>query len=313
MTKVPCSSAVNINIINPQNFANCAPRPGAVTCASDNCQCPKDHTYDYQQSTLYTDPCQNKATMPMPVLPGTVNSQLPPLVVQQPVVELPPPVIAPKPQEIIEEGNNKPADKSTEEVKSEQQKIEPKPDTPPVAESKSSNAGDEINKKLTSKDLKVQYSGIEQLDSISKDGKIPEELVRNEQIFQNLSSILEDKTVYEGENKEQAEKNKIIATSTLAKLQKEARRIIDADAKANGFPPVILEELPGSAQILANLKENPSAKVREESLKAINAVADKEKDIELLKMIYGAASNADTDASVRDLAGKYLNELNKPA
>ncbi len=139
-------------------------------------------------------------------------------------------------------------------------------------------------------------------------------VLMDETVFKGLAGIAtSDTSSLSGDQKEQADQNKIISMWTLAILQKVFREEVNKELAKDNIPPMSLGEVPGVAQIVGNIKSDSNPRVREAGIVALMEVADKQnpKDVELMNIILNTAAEQDSSEDIKEVAQKSMEELEK--
>ncbi len=191
---------------------------------------------------------------------------------------------------------------------------------------------------LKSEDMDEQFMAIQQIAELGQNPKMPSDLLLNEEVFNNLNSVItKDTSAMAGPTEEQqdlrsrkfngeqltpeqdslaetlspqetAEMNKMFATYTLAVVQKNFRESVNKEASKQGLEAVKLNEIPEMETVVENIKSNPNPLIREASISALAFVA-KPEDKETVGIILSAAST-DSDPMVKETAAKAQEKIN---
>lgn len=260
---------------------------------------------------------------------ATAPAKIASAVVEQKAAETAAPVVAPKADEKIETKKEEPAKVETKPAEATPQKVEiqaPEAKTPKV------DVNEFINK-LTNSDYEIQSTTMETIAEMTQnepekatellDVKIFDALfgIMNSdtsklegpttQQLQIRQKIMEGKAVTEAETAEAnkvtpmelAERNKQYSIYTVAMMQK----LYSAEIEKINNTVVPLTELPGAANIVEQVKNNPNPMVRVAALDALTYIQRPEykKD---LTTIFSVAQN-DKDAGVQQIAKSCLDKL----
>lgn len=341
----PTYNAVKIDIHNPQvNAPGYNPLPEPVTAPMYSY--PESKIYEVPKQSIYEpkkdepkkeEPKQEPVTQPIAV--KEVPAVPPPVIVQPTVTQTP---VAP----VTETPKVAAAPKADEPKKEEPKADVPKTDTPATPQSVEVKAPEvakpevDLNAflaKLANPDFEIQASTMESIADMAQnspqkatellDVKVIDALLG---IMQSDTSKLEGpsakqleirdkiingKPVTDAEtteaNKvtsmEQAERNKQYAMYTVAILQK----LYGSEIEKMNKTIVPLTELPGSAGIVEQVKNNPNPMVRAAGVDALSYVQSPEYKQDLTTIF--TVAQKDKDVNVQNAATKALEKLGKLA
>ena len=337
----PSYNAVKIDVHNPSVSA---PAPQYIPQYEQ----PTAPIYAYPQAPIYAYPQPQQAPVcypgmvPQQVTVPAPTTEVAPVVQQAPAVKEPvvvPPVV-PAPVTAINQQNiNAPVVASPQEVKAPVQEAAASAQKPEIVASEPVVAPVDLNgfiAKLANPDFDVQVAGMEDIAGMVKGNPEKASVLLDTKIFDALNNIIAfDSSSVEGPTKEQlsarakmesgaavtdaektlamtptlqdkAERNKSYALFTTAIMDK---LYADEISKlSNNTVP--LTELPGIANLVNQLKDNPNPIVRASALDALSYIQAPAYKQDLTTLFTVAKKDKDPGVSqAAELALQKLNEV----